>query len=1055
MVAGVLTINRILKMSRQTALASVAILIGFTTGPVSAAEGPREALAFFENSVRPVLIQHCVKCHGPKKSESGLRLDEISKIRAGGDSGPALVPGDPDNSLIIQAIRHEEGMAMPPKGKLEEREIAALVSWVKAGAVWPEGMKLAGDAPELRSGPVTAAERAFWSYQPVTDPQPPAVDPAAPVRNDIDRFVNAKLASTGMAMRPAADKRTLLRRASFDLTGLPPTAADIESFLKDESPDAFAKVVDRLLASQAYGERWGRHWLDVVRYADTAGETADYPSPLAYKYRNWVINAVNADMPYDEFLREQIAGDLLGQEMLTKLGSQPDAAALAKYREMLIATGFIAISRRFGFDVENYHNLTIQDTIDTIGQSVLGLTLGCARCHDHKFDPVSSKDYYALYGILESTRYSFPGSEEKRRPYDLYPALPPAIAAARKAEFDGQLAKLEADVKQAEAEKMALSDSLAQLVGSAGFNGFENETIGQPPTKPWSALARATIADTAQSPFTNVFPVGSRGIAFPNNGDNNAFVRSLEPVHTAQTTPVLYYNIDFRNTTPAEAGPGAYRFYLGHGPGASAAFEIAINGSTLFAKNGGRYDPIRELKPGQWYNLQITLDLKARTYSGSVGSPGDVSPFKDFAVTEGWDGTIDTTFVDMYGPGGGSRPAHEVDNLIIATTPFLPVDKSIDNAEQRANDVKAMLSKSDGINARLSALVSQRDQLKAAGPYEVVFGAMEQDKPKNAQIQLRGEKLKLGDTVARRNLDILGGELVPENAGSGRLQLAHWLTRPENPLTARVMVNRIWQQHFGHGIVSTENDFGTRGQRPTHPELLDWLATRFVHSGWSLKAMHRLIMNSATYQQASTYDPAAAEMDPEAKSLWRFNRRRLSAEEIRDAMLFVSGDLDPTMGAEHPFPPVETWGFSQHGPYYAVYPTNRRSVYLMQQRLKKHPFLGLFDGADTNVSTPRREPTTVPTQALYLMNNEFVHERSASLAKRIVATQATDEQRLHDLFVSAVGRTPSAEELADSTSFLKGYQQALTTGTPEERQLAAWSALIRTILTRNEFLYVD
>ena len=944
---------------------------------------------------------------------------------------------------------------MPPKGKLEEREIAALVKWVKAGAVWPEGMKLGGDVPELRSGPITAAERAFWSFQPVTDLQPPAVDPSAVVRNDIDRFVIAKLAATGLSLRPPAEKRMLLRRASFDLTGLPPTPSELEAFLKDESPEAFSKVVDRLLNSKAYGERWGRHWLDVVRYADTAGETADYPSPLAYKYRNWVINAVNADQPYDEFLREQIAGDILGQELIAKQGGAPDQAALARYREMLVATGFIAISRRFGFDVENYHNLTIQDTIDTVGQAVLGLTLGCSRCHDHKFDPVTGKDYYALYGIFESTRYSFPGSEEKKRPYDLFAAIPPSLAITRKADFDAQLAKAEADIKQLEAEKMALSDGLATIVGSGGFNGFETETIGQPPIKPWSALGKATITESAQSPFNNVFPLGTRGIAFPNNADNNAFVRTLEPVHTAATSPLLYYSIDFRNTSAAEAGPGAYRFYAGHGPGASAAIEIAINGSMLMAKNGANYERIRDLKPGQWYNLQVILDLRTKTFSGTVGFPGDVIPFKDLAFTTGWDGIIDTTFVDMYGPNGGLRPAHEVDNLIIGTMPFSPVEKSIENAEQRATEVRTLLVKTDAINSRLAALLLLREQLKLSGPYEMVFGAIEQEKPKHAQMQLRGEKLKPGDTVPRRNLEIFGSELVPENAGSGRLQLAQWLTRPENPLTARVMVNRIWQQHFGHGIVGTENDFGSRGQRPTHPELLDWLATRFMQSGWSLKTMHRLIMSSATYQQSSAYEPRAAEMDPDARLLWRFNRRRLSAEEIRDSMLFVTGDLDPTMGAEHPFPPVESWGYSQHGPFYGVYPTNRRSIYLMQQRLKRHPFLGLFDGADTNVSTPHRELTTVPTQALYLMNNEFVHERSASWAKQIVAASATDDQPIHDLFVRALSRPPTADELADSTAFLANYEHALPSGTPEQRRQTAWSALVRTILTRNEFLYVD
>ncbi len=780
----------------------VLMLLG-AAAPAIAQKEDRESLAFFENDIRPLLIQRCVKCHGPKKAESGLRLDTRATAIQGGDSGPGIVPGRADASLIIKAVRHEDDLEMPPNGKLKNREVGALERWIQAGAAWPEGMSLGGVGPKVRGGKITDQERAFWSFQPVADPQPPQVQaekiPAGQIKNDIDRFVFQKLREAELTPMGPADKRVLLRRATFDLTGLPPTPEAMRSFLEDASPEAFSQTVDKLLASKAYGERWGRHWLDVVRYSDTAGETADYPTPLSYKYRNWVINALNADMPYDQFVREQIAGDILARQI-------PDLSN-EQYQEMLTATGFIAISRRFGYDVENYHNLTIQDTIDTVGQAFLGLTLGCARCHDHKYDPVSTADYYGWYGIFESTRYSFPGSEEKKRPYDLFPALPPAEAKQVKAEYDAALAKLEASIKEKE-----------------------------------------------------------------------------------------------------------------------------------------------------------LADLGAR-----------------------------------------------------------------------------------------------RDAMREAGPYGLVYAAIEKDGPKNTRIQLRGDKLKLSQEAPRNNLEIFGDDPLPDDAGSGRLQLAHWLTRESNPLMARVMVNRIWQHHFGRGLVDSANDFGARGERPTHPALLDWLASRFKENGYSIKAMHRLILASAAYQRSSEYNATAAESDPDSKLLWRFNRRRLSAEEIRDAMLLVSGNLDPTMGGEHPFPAVKTWAFTQHSPYYGVYPINRRSVYLMQQRLRRHPFLSLFDGADTNASTAHRELTTVPTQALYLMNNAFVHTQSEGLAKQILKRDDGESARIERIFQIALGRSPSRVELADTSQFLQIYAEALAwSGFPaQDRPLAAWSGLARTMFMRNGFLFVD
>ncbi|WP_339732275.1 PSD1 and planctomycete cytochrome C domain-containing protein [uncultured Gimesia sp.] len=1022
----------------------------------------RAALALFENEIRPLLIEHCISCHGPQKAEAGLRLDQRSTILKGGDTGPAVIPGKPETSLLIQALRHADGLEMPPEKQLEANKIAAVTRWVKQGAVWPEGMKL-GSGPELRSGPITEKERSFWSFQPIQNPAPPTVDVSLPVFNDIDRFIHAKLIKEGLAMSPAAEKRTLLRRATFDLTGLPPTQAEMQSFLNDDSPQAFAKVVDRLLQSKSYGERWGRHWLDVVRYADTAGETADYPAPLAFNYRNWVIDSMNQDMPYDDFVRQQIAGDILARQLLTQSGEPLTAEAEARYRKMHIATGFIAISRRFGFDVENYHHLTIQDTLDTVGQAVLGLSMGCARCHDHKYDPINMTDYYAWYGIFSSSRYSFPGSEEKKRPYDTFSALSPKLEAEKKSKFETQLAVYEKQIAEKTSKLKGLEDQIGAVLPSTEFCGFEKELLGRPPMKPYGFVASATISASAQSPYANVFPVGTRGLAFPGDTQNNAVVRTLQTTHTPDNSPELYFNLDFRNTNMAGEGNGAYRIYLGQGPGHSAAVEMGVSATTFFVKNGNKYEPLCEVKQGQWYNLWVKLNLKNKTVSGVLTGTDSSIAFVGKGFTAGWSGVIDTTFVDKYGPGSGATPAHEIDNLAVSVKPLLHAEDSIENAESLAAEIRNLsetLKQRGEQKQTLETLTAERDAFKQAGPFsneDLYYGATDGKQPADVKIHLRGNQIKLGDVAVRRNLQILGKDRLPPAAGSGRLQLAEWLTAEENPLFARVMVNRIWQQHFGRGLAGSENDFGNRGELPTHPELLDWLATRFKESRWSIKAMHRLMMNSAAYQQSSNFDIEAAEHDPNARFLWRFNRRRLSAEEIRDAMLLVSGNLDPTPGGAHPFPPVETWGFSQHTPFYAVYPTNRRSIYLMQQRLKRHPFLALFDGADTNVSTARRELTTVPTQALYLMNSPFVHQQAEILARKLTKEASDQNARVELAWQTAMGHPPTSDQLAENIEFLKRYTAALSESgvALEARELMVWSAFSRTLLTRNEFLFVD
>ncbi|WP_435022479.1 PSD1 and planctomycete cytochrome C domain-containing protein [Tundrisphaera sp. TA3] len=986
------------------------------------ADGPGEA--DFEREVRPVLLKSCVKCHGDKKQESGLRLDARPALIRGGDGGPAIVPGDPAASLLIRAIDHEGDLAMPPGRKLLPAEVDALKRWVERGAPWP-----GGDTPvPVRSGEITEDDRRHWSFQPVGDPPAPTTTDRSWPRTEIDRFILARIEAAGIRPASPADRRALIRRATFDLTGLPPTPGEIAAFLADPAPDAFAAVVDRLLASPRYGERWGRHWLDVVRYADTAGETADFPVPEAGLYRDYVIDAFNKDKPFDRFVREQVAGDLIA-------ATEP----ADRHAESVTATGFLATSRRFGFDPQNYQHLTIQDTIDTLGQSILGLSLGCARCHDHKFDPVSAADYYALYGIFDSTRYAFPGSEEQNRPRDFLPLVPPAEAAARRQAHEASLARLAAEIKEIESTRATIEPEFRAMAGGDG--SFEGQRLAAGPGDPWRHLAGARVEAESQSPFADVFPLGSRGVRLPGDAANNAFVRTLPATYTPATHDRIHLNVDFRIVSP---GDGAYRIYLGHGPGQSAAIELDFNGGRFFARSGEAREPVRELVPGAWVNLQIVADLDARTYSGTIGPPGDSTRFEGKPFSPGWDGVIDCVFVDGYGHRPGAKPTSDVDNLAIADAPFPPPAGRADAV--RLGELRSAL---DALDSRRAEAEQSLAGLQKAGPYPVAY-AVADGTPHDARIQKRGEPTTPGEAVPRRFLQVLGGDRVPPDSGSGRLALADWLTRPTNPLTARVMANRIWQHHFGRGLVATENDFGRRGLASSHPELLDHLARRFMDGGWSVKALHRAILLSAVYQQSGSGDSA-----PDL--IARYPRRRLDAEEIRDAMLAISGTLDLSPAGPHPFPPVETWAFTQHNPFAAVYETNRRSVYLMTQRLKRHPFLALFDGPDPNASTPRRSATTVPTQALFFLNDPFVHAQASAFAGKLVAATPDDRARLLLAFETALSRLPSAEDEAEALAFLDDERKDLaSTGiAPADIDGLAWSALARTLFARNEFLFVD
>jgi hypothetical protein len=997
-----------------------------------AAEPTREDLAFFENRIRPLLVEHCQKCHGAKKQESGLRLDHREMMLAGGDRGAAIDLANAGASLLLKAVRHEGDLKMPEK-KLPQPAIADLTEWIRRGAPWPAEAK--GTAT-VRSGPITKEERQFWSFQPPKEVPLPDVKDASRISSPIDRFITAAWEKNGLAPSIPADKRTLLRRATFDLTGLPPELEEVNAFLADDSPDAFARVVDRLLASPAYGERWGRHWLDVVRYADSAGETADYPVREAYRYRNYVIDSLNRDKPYDEFVREQIAGDILAR-----------SAPREKYAELVTATGYLATSRRFGFDSENYHHLTIQDTIDTLGQSFLGLTLGCARCHDHKFDPVTTSDYYALYGIFESSRYAFPGSEQKQKVRAMAPLLPPEEAAAAWQKYDEQFAAL---AKQLEFAKQSMPSvkirSLDDIDGDFELQGVSAGGSRGVLVPPWTYTGEPLITNGAQSPLKNIYRGGGVGALLPG-GDGEHSIAQAIPAHLAKEAKSLHVSFDFKMTPAAGGAKGAYRFAVSHGRDISVA-ELYVSSEAVLVRSGEEVKELRKVKPGTWYQAQLHVDLTAGTWTASIAAPGD--PFTSEALKlSGEPKGVNLLSIDSRGSVAGPRPTLEIDNIAVSKSSFASVDSPIPMPPipEGAVNVPQVL-------AELHPLIEN-------GPCELAYAVVE-GTPANSRIQKRGEPTKLGDEVPRRWLDILGGDVLPKEAsGSGRLELANWLTRKENPLTARVMVNRIWQHHFAQGLVATENDFGTRGSRATHPELLDYLASRFQVDGWSIKKMHRRMMLSSVYQLSSAELPplplGEGIGDPANLLLSHYPRQRLDAESLRDSLLLLGGNLDRTVGKEHPFPALATWGFTQHNPFTAVYDSPRRSIYLMTQRLKRHPYLALFDGADTNASTPRRQETTVPTQSLFLMNDPFVHEQSVGLARRILASAADEPARIRLAYEIVLTQEPAADDLAADQMFLSQYRQILATSSfpADQRELAAWGALVRTLVTRNEFLFVD
>lgn len=1034
MVRLALTTRPVLMTRLALVLCFASIQVG--TQP-SAAE---DAIARFENHIRPILANACVGCHGPTRQSANLRVDSRDALLQGGDSGAAIVPGNAMESLLVRAVsRHDDVSPMPPdeEKSLRSDQIREMVRWIDTGATWP--------ADQL---PVQAS--VHWAFVTPQRPAIPAPQDLAWCRTSVDRFIRARQEQHGILPAPVADKRTLIRRVTYDLTGLPPTPAAVNAFLSDDSPTAYEQLIDRLLASRAYGERWGRHWLDVIRYADTAGETADYPVPTAWRYRNYVIDSFHRDKPYDEFLREQVAGDVLAEQ-----------GPRDRYAERVTATGYLAISRRFGFDSENYHHLTIQDTIDTLGQSILGVSIGCARCHDHKFDPISMADYYALYGIFASSRYPFPGSEQKQRMRTLAPLVPRDESLVRWRQYAKQLAVLQ---RQMTAEGKSVPSAILrslhdvdgdfelQAIASGGSNGVL--------VSPWLYQGPIAVTNAGQSPFQNCYAAGRVGVTIAATSQPYWIRQSLDLRYQTDTSLPWFVNWDVRVESPDAQHVGCHRLRLLDAQ-QQPVCEVLVSGTDLSLQLGDRSERIAAIRPNEWVNVQLAFRPADRTVQVRYGTPESVETTSTFSLADHTTGRVQDVVFDNVTTNGPAATFH-FDNLAIQREPLSPVSTVL--GDHAASDKSTAGSSPQ----------ADLERMLIEGPFPMAYG-MAEGVPHDAPIQLRGEPERLGVTVERGFPVALGGGSLPKDVqGSGRAELAAWITSRDNPLTARVIANRVWQYHFGRGLVTTPNDFGLRGQPPTHPELLDHLATELMRADWSLKSLHRLILQSATYRQAAATSPEALTLAPNMEGIKpdanatmnpedmyaSFALRRLSAEEIRDAMLFVSGLLDESIDGPHPFPSPLHWGYTQHGPYSAVYDHDGRSVYLMTQRIKRHPFLALFDGPDPNATTAERRNTTVPTQALFFLNDPFVHRAAEAWWQRLTLGDVRTESWLTPAFRQAFGRPPTEAETADATAFIAEYASAVAANGSESTSArdpvtTAHIAYLRTLLASNEFLHVE
>ena len=955
----------------------------------------REASSTFESKIRPILEANCIACHGPKQQLKGVRFDK---------------PISPDVAQrLAAAVSYTGEIRMPPSGKLPAPELAALTVWAKAGAPWPATPQL----PPQSKVP-------FWSFVAPKTPALPPVKELAWAQNPIDRFVLAKLEEKGLKPAPPADRRTLIRRATFDLTGLPPTPQEIGAFVADKRPGAFERVVDRLLASSAYGERWGRHWLDVARYADSNGLDENLVYPNAWRYRDWVIGAFNADEPIDRFFQEQLAGDLL-----------PGAGDNG-----IIATGYLALGAKMlaEDDPVKQELDVIDDQVDTVTKTYLGLTVGCARCHDHKFDPIPSRDYYAMAGIFKSTKTMLNYknmAEWNERP------LGSKSDVAKILEIE---ARIRADREEVNKKREAASETLLKAL--------------RPQTAAYERAARQLLA--IEQSRADLPPV----IATPDGtAPPGAIVREAEDFTAGNVNKdrdvfgkgigVLVNRGEFPNRTEYDIsvpGAGPYQLDLRYASGDPRPIRVYANGDQVLSNAAARVTGGFYPQHQRWFAEGVFL-LNA-----------GVNHLK--FERDSYFPHIDKLLLI---PRPGLRPTENLDAVARENHLIPEVLRSLADRIKNNLDVFVELPDSpdhlfpEPVAKELKGLDDEIKQLEASKPPLPRAMAVEEGKPANLRVHLRGNYLTLGEECPRGFPAVIsapGQPAVPPDH-SGRLELAKWLTDGKNPLTARVFVNRVWRWRFGRGLVGSVDNFGALGELPTHPELLDYLATTFVKDdGWSLKKFHKRLMLTNTYQMSGAYDKKSAELDPEDRLLWRFPRQRLEAEEIRDSMLFVSGTLDRTMGGTTMNLKPRSYVTSTANADPVKYDSLRRAVYLPVIRSALYDVFTAFDFGDPTVMNGDRSSTTVAPQALFMLNSSIAMAASKAQAESILKrADLSDAERVRRLYLTSYGRQPTAEEVNRALVFLGRFQAAYAKA--KYPRLSAWQSLCKSLMAANEFIYVE
>ena len=933
-------------------MSRLSILALLLASSALAAPSP-EDVDFFEKSVRPILAAKCQMCHSAAMKTAELDLSSAEGFVRGGASGPLVNPDKPAESALLKVISYDEKLKMPPMAKLSGDEIAALTEWVGRGAPWPGAEKVQVIEKKQDQVAFTEEQKSFWAFQPVADAEPPAVKNAAWVSSPIDRFVLAKLEEKGLEPAEPTSKAALLRRVSYDLTGLPPSEKEIEAFLADESPEAFAKVVDRLLASPRYGERWGRHWLNVVRYADSTGNDEDHRYPYAWRYRDYVINSFNEDAPFDQFVREQIAGDLL---------PAPDGSKINE--RGLVATGLLALGPKAVAQQDKEKMLydVYDEQVDVVSKAFLGLTMACARCHDHKFDPILTRDYYSMIGFFANTRsFKDPSTHVSKL------LFVPLVEAEQWAEYERQ----QEEIRRAKFE--------LESVPEIEIEGYVAPYAVQ--VADYMLAARAVYEDG------QTLEAAAKGAGLEPQLLER-WVRYLGP-----RDEVRAHLSEWDKASAADRAAVAAKF--------GQSFQTEFEGWTKKLRNWRE----RANKPAE----EITMGIPAKP---------------------------------RFEPGE-NRFFHEV--YIAGSGPFAFKSKEALD-EILKPETKEMI-------ASLDAKVKS---LEANAMPEPARACAVEDKPASERVEqhvfIRGDYSSKGEPAPKVFPAIIEGldQTPVRTNGSGREALADWIASDRNPLTARVIVNRIWQGHFGEGLVRTPDNFGKMGEPPTHPELLDWLTARFIEDGWSIKKLHKRMLLTSAYQMSSGISESKALADPENRLLSRFNRRRLDVEELRDGLLAADRSIDFTMGG------TMQEGFGTDGENsndrLSINPDEqiRRTVYLPLRRANLPALLNLYDFGDATTPQGRRAETNVAPQALFLMNSKFVAERARGLAGELLENDDA-AARVRQAYLRTLNRAPEAEEIDRGLTYVSSVRNKFG----EVGQLDAWESFCRILMASNEFIYVD